>query len=91
MRVPAKRVIDIIEKIVEIYKRERSSNETFKEWINKIVNGEGTESAKNIDYMKAMLNPVTQLASVEQDPDSYRDYGADIKFSAKTARGECAA
>jgi sulfite reductase (ferredoxin) len=91
MRVPAKRVIDIIEKIVEIYKRERSSNETFKEWINKIVNGEGTGSAKNIDYMKAMLNPVTQLASVEQDPDSYRDYGADIKFSAKTARGECAA
>jgi sulfite reductase (ferredoxin) len=91
MRVPAKRVIDIIEKIVEIYKRERSSNETFKEWINKIVNGEGTGSAKNIDYMKTMLNPVTQLASVEQDPDSYRDYGADAKFSAKTARGECAA
>jgi sulfite reductase (ferredoxin) len=91
MRVPAKRVIVIIEKILEIYKRERSSNETFKEWINKIVNGEGTGSAKNIDYMKAMLNPVTQLASVEQDPDSYRDYGADSKFSAKTARGECAA
>lgn len=91
MRVPAKRVIVIIEKILEIYKLERSSNETFKEWINKIVNGEGTGSAKNIDYMKAMLNPVTQLASVEQDPDSYRDYGADSKFSAKTARGECAA
>jgi hypothetical protein len=31
------------------------------------------------------------LPTAEDDPDSYMDYGNDVKFSAKTARGECAA
>ena len=39
--------------------------------------------------MKAKLFPVTQLPSMEEDPELYRDYGNDMKFSAKTARGEC--
>jgi sulfite reductase (ferredoxin) len=91
MRVPAKRVIDIIRKIIDVYKQERNNNETLNQWINKIVLGEGKGSIKNIENIKAMLLPVTQLAPIEQDPESYRDYGNDVKFSAKTARGECAA
>jgi sulfite reductase (ferredoxin) len=91
MRVPAKRVIDTIRRIIEIYNQERSSSETLKQWINKIVRGEGIGSIKNIENMKAILSPVTQLPPVEQDQESYRDYGNDTKFSAKTARGECAA
>ena len=91
MRVPAKRVIDIIRKIIDVYKQERNNNETLNQWINKIVLGEGKGSIKNIENIKAILLPVTQLAPIEQDPESYRDYGNDIKFSAKTARGECAA
>jgi sulfite reductase (ferredoxin) len=55
------------------------------------VLGEGKGSIKNIENIKAILLPVTQLAPIEQDPESYRDYGNDVKFSAKTARGECAA
>jgi sulfite reductase (ferredoxin) len=91
MRVPAKRVIDTILKIIEIYKDERSGNETLNQWINKIVRGEGEHKVKNIENMKTVLFPVTQLASIEQDPESYIDYGNDTKFTAKTARGECAA
>ena len=91
MRVPAKRVIDIIRKIIDVYKQERNNNETLNQWINKIVLGEGKGSIKNIENIKAILLPVTQLAPIEQDPESYRDYGNDVKFSAKTARGECAA
>jgi sulfite reductase (ferredoxin) len=91
MRVPAKRVIDTIRRIIEIYNQERSSSETLNQWINKIVRGEGIGSIKNIENMKAILGPVTQLPPVEQDQESYRDYGNDTKFSAKTARGECAA
>jgi sulfite reductase (ferredoxin) len=35
---------------------------------------------------------VIQLpSSPQQDPDAYRDYGSDSHFTAKTARGECAA
>jgi sulfite reductase beta subunit-like hemoprotein len=91
MRVPAKRVIDTIRKIIDLYKQERDNNETLNKWINKIAAGEGKGSIKNIENIKAILLPITQLASIEQDPESYRDYGNDIKFSAKTARGECAA
>jgi sulfite reductase (ferredoxin) len=91
MRVPAKRVIDIIRKIIDVYKQERNNNETLKQWINKIVFGEGKGSIKDIENIKEILLPVTQLAPIEQDPELYRDYGNDVKFSAKTARGECAA
>jgi sulfite reductase (ferredoxin) len=91
MRVPAKRVVDTIKKIIEIYKHEKLSNETFSQWINKIVKGEGTGTVKNIENIKTILLPITQLPSMDQDPESYRDYGNDSKFSAKTARGECAA
>src|ERR671914_560518 len=91
MRVPAKRVIDIIRKIIDVYKQERNNNETLNQWINKIVLGEGKGRIKDIENIKAILLPVTQLAPLEQDPESYRDYGNDVKFSAKTARGECAA
>jgi sulfite reductase (ferredoxin) len=31
------------------------------------------------------------LPNPSDDPESYMDYGNDIKFSAKTAKGECAA
>jgi len=91
MRVPAKRVIDTISKIIEIYKQERSGDETLNQWINKIVRGEGAGNVKNIENMKIELLPITQLAPIEQDAESYVDYGNDIKFTAKTARGECAA
>jgi len=91
MRVPAKRVIDTIRKIIEIYKQERSDSETLSQWINKIVRGDGTGKIKNIENMKVMLTPVVQLPPEEQDPDLYRDYGNGTKFSAKTAKGECAA
>jgi sulfite reductase (ferredoxin) len=91
MRVPAKRVIDTISKIIEIYKQERSGDETLNQWINKIVRGEGAGNVKNIENMKIELLSITQLAPIEQDAESYVDYGNDIKFTAKTARGECAA
>jgi sulfite reductase (ferredoxin) len=91
MRVPAKRVIDIIRKIIDVYKQERNNNETLNQWIKKIVLGEEKGSIKNIENIKAILLPVSQLAPLEQDPESYRDYGNDVKFAAKTARGECAA
>ena len=91
MRVPAKRVIDTISKIIEIYKQERSGDETLNQWINKIVRGEGAGNVKNIENMKLELLSITQLAPIEQDAESYVDYGNDIKFTAKTARGECAA
>jgi sulfite reductase (ferredoxin) len=44
-----------------------------------------------MDDIKTLLTPVTQLPPFEEDQELYQDYGNDIKFVAKTARGECAA
>jgi sulfite reductase (ferredoxin) len=105
MRVPAKRVIDTTLKIIELYKNERAAasaatgddddgadhHETLHQWIIRLIKGQGTGSIKNIEDMKATLAQVIQLPSPQQNPDDYRDYGSDSHFTAKTARGECAA
>jgi sulfite reductase (ferredoxin) len=91
MRVPAKRVIEVILKIIEIYKEERDKNESLDNWIKRIVNGGGLGKVTNFDDLKSALSEVAKLASIVEDPDAYRDYGNDSNFVAKTARGECAA
>jgi sulfite reductase (ferredoxin) len=91
MRVPAKRVIDTILKVIEIYKQQRLQNETLHQWVVNVTKSRGDGEIKNLENMKAALTQVIQLPTPEQDPDAYRDYGSDYNFSAKTARGECAA
>jgi sulfite reductase (ferredoxin) len=93
MRVPAKRVIATLIKIIEIYKQERNANESLAMWISKLLNGvvNGKGQIKNVDDIKTSLAQTISLPTPNDDPEAYMDYGNDIKFSAKTARGECAA
>lgn len=93
MRVPAKRVIPTIIKIIEIYRQERSADESLTKWIGKLINGEVNDKGeiKNLDDIKKALMQTISLPNPDDDPESYMDYGNDIKFSAKTAKGECAA
>jgi sulfite reductase (ferredoxin) len=93
MRVPAKRVIATLIKIIEIYKQERSEEESLAKWIGKLINGvvNGRGQIKSLDDIKTALAQIVALPSPDDDPEAYMDYGNDIKFSAKTARGECAA
>jgi sulfite reductase (ferredoxin) len=106
MRVPAKRVIDTTLKIIELYKNERATattaggdggdddhhhNESLHQWIIRLIKGQGSGSIKNLEDIKAALAQVIQLPSPQHDSDAYRDYGSDSNFTAKTARGECAA
>jgi sulfite reductase (ferredoxin) len=91
MRIPAKRVIDIVLKIVECYKREKNTDEKLHEWINRVSAGNGSGEIKNLDDIKRILAPVAELPQLSSDPDMYKDYGTDSNFIAKTARGECAA
>jgi sulfite reductase (ferredoxin) len=91
IRVPAKRVIDTTLKIIELFKKERASQETLHQWIMRLTKGQGSGTVKNLEDVKAALGDVIQLPSPQQNPDDYRDYGSDSYFTAKTARGECAA
>jgi sulfite reductase (ferredoxin) len=91
MRVPAKRVIDTVLKVIELYRQHKSGDETLHEWVVSVTKGKGAGAIKNIEDLKAALAQVIQLPSPDMDPDAYMDYGSDSRFSAKTARGECAA
>jgi sulfite reductase (ferredoxin) len=91
MRVPARKVIDTIQEIIKTYKVEKQDGQTLSQWIDKIVKGEGANRVRNIEDMKRLLVQVTKLAPIEKEPELYKDYGNDVKFTAKTARGECAA
>jgi sulfite reductase (ferredoxin) len=89
-RVPAKKVIDVVLKMIELYKQERNKGEGMDEWVSRIMNGKGT-TVKNLDSLQIIVDKTAQLPTPEQSPDSYMDYGNDGKFVARTARGECAA
>lgn len=102
MRVPAKKVIDVVIKIIDLYKQEKIEIQKniqnsdiqlgdLENWIHNISKGIGYGKIKNLDDIKNLLMPIIQIDSIEESPDMYQDYGNDMKFTAKTARGECAA
>ncbi|MFY3740797.1 MAG: sulfite reductase (ferredoxin) [Candidatus Nitrosomirales archaeon] len=90
-RVPAKKVIDVVLKMIELYKEEKNEGENMNDWLLRVMNGKGTGVAKNLDSLKIIVDKAAQLPTPEQSPDSYMDYGNEGKFVARTARGECAA
>lgn len=90
-KVPAKRVIPAILKIIEIFKSEKRSGETLNAWIQRVVDGDGNPKVKSIADVKELLKPVVAPPTVEQDKDFYVDYGNDDSYHARTGRGECAA
>ncbi|MGI0101637.1 MAG: nitrite/sulfite reductase [Nitrosotalea sp.] len=90
-KVPTKRVIPTILKIIEIFKSEKRSGEVLDSWIHRIIEGNGGPKIKSINDIKELLKPVVAPPTIEQDPDFYVDYGNDGNYHAKTGRGECAA
>jgi sulfite reductase beta subunit-like hemoprotein len=90
-KVPAKRVIPTILKIIEIFKSEKRSGETLDLWLHRVLEGNGGPNVKSVDDIKEMLKIVVVIPTKEQDEDFYTDYGNDGSYHAKTGRGECAA
>ena len=91
LRVPAKRVIPVILKIIELFKEHKKSDDTLKSWIHRIVNGNEDSKIKSLNDIKAVLEPLTVPPTKEDDPDFYLDYGSDTTYHTKTGKGECAA
>ena len=90
-RIPAKRVIPVILKIIELFKQYKKPNDTLKEWIHRIVNEKEDSEIKSINDMRKVLEPFTIPPTKEDDPDFYSDYGSDASYHTKTGKGECAA
>ena len=91
LRIPAKRVIPVILKIIELFKQNKKNNDTLATWIHKIVNGNEDSQIKSVDDFKKILSPLVVPPTKEEDSDFYADYGSDGSYHTKTGRGECAA
>jgi len=91
MRVPVKRTIPVILKIIELYKKNKQSDGTLSRWIDRIVHGNESSEVKSGRDMKKILSPVVIPPSKDDDPDFYTDYGSDTSYHTMTGKGECAA
>ncbi len=89
-RVPAKRVIDVILKLIDVYRRERNDGEGFASWIDRVIAGEGN-GIKDINALRLIIEEAARLPSADEEPEMYTDYGSENRFIVRTARGECAA
>jgi len=91
LRVPAKRVIPVILKIIEMFKENKKSDDTLKSWIHRIVTDSEDSNIKSINDIKKILAPLIAPPTKDDDPDFYLDYGSDTSYHTKTGKGECAA
>ena len=91
LRVPAKRVIPVILKIIELFKEHKKSDDTLKSWIHRIINDSEDSAIKSIIDIKKILEPLVIPPTKDEDPDFYLDYGSDTSYHTKTGKGECAA
>lgn len=91
LRVPAKRVIPVILKVIELFKANKKPDDDLKTWIHRIVNNSGDTEIKTIADIKKTVEPLTIPPTKEEDPDFYLDYGSDASYHTKTGKGECAA
>ena len=91
MRVPVKRTIPVILKIIELFKKNKQPNDTLSAWIDRIVHGNESSKIKSVSDMKKVLSPLVIPPSKDVDPDFYSDYGSDTSYHTITGKGECAA
>jgi sulfite reductase (ferredoxin) len=91
LRVPAKRVIPVILKIIEMFKENKKSGDTLKSWIHRIITDSEDSNINSINDIKKILEPLIIPPTKDDDPDFYLDYGSDTSYHTKTGKGECAA
>ena len=90
-RIPAKRVIPVILKIIELFKEHKKPDDTLKSWIHRVATNAEDSEIKTLNDVKKAIDPLTIPPTKEEDPDFYLDYGSDTSYHTKTGKGECAA
>ena len=90
-RVPVKRVIPVILKIIELYKENKQSDDTLSRWIDRIIHGNESSKINSVEDIKKEISSFLIPPKVEDEPDFYMDYGSDTSYHTVTGKGECAA
>jgi len=81
LRVPAKHGSAVVDALVNHYRANRTSGEGFDGFVERVGK----------DALKALLTPLTELPSFEEDPSYYTDLGQTEPFALDDmGPGECA-
>lgn len=88
LRVPAKRVIPILLRMIEIFHARAQPQDDLKSWLHRVIQGADTTTLSDI---RGLLAPLVVPPTKEEDPNFYADFGNDTSYHTKTGRGECAA
>jgi sulfite reductase (ferredoxin) len=79
--VPSKRVPDVVRHLTQRYAQERTQDETFADFVNRI----GKKA------IRALVEQTQKLPPYEQDPGFYSDWGDPREYTiSDMAEGECA-
>jgi sulfite reductase (ferredoxin) len=80
-RVPARRAPEAARRLLSLYQRERQGSEPFADFI----------SRTGLSHLRSQLADLTVIPPFDQQPEMYRDLGAeDEVFTAEVGVGECA-
>jgi sulfite reductase (ferredoxin) len=81
VRVPSKRIPEVIDRITDRYVRERQASESFQEFVKRVGKKD----------LRAMLEDLTQVPPYESDPSFYSDWGDPREYTiGDMGVGECA-
>ena len=80
LRVPAKKVPGVVERLLDIYQERKRENEKFREFIKRI----------GLKALQKELEPLTTL-SENPEKEVLSDWGEEGEFHVVVGKGECAA
>jgi sulfite reductase (ferredoxin) len=81
-KFPAKTCVKVTETLLQVYEKARLPEEDFTSFV----------SRTGIEKLKAILEPLKEVSSLERDPSFYEDFGHEHESFAvrKGVKGECA-
>jgi len=79
-KIPARRGPQAVERLAELYARERQGEETAQAYFNRI----------EVSKVKAVLADLEPLAPEDARPEDFIDLAEDHAFAPETTEGECA-
>jgi sulfite reductase beta subunit-like hemoprotein len=81
-RIPARRVPEALEAVLNAYRQRRQPDESFLAWVDRL------EQAKQLkELVQSILQPFLSVDS----PSDYSDWGQQAKFTIQIGANECAA
>lgn len=84
VRVPSKRVIPVILRLLDIYREKKQDGDNLESWIRRVCED---ADETTIPELRNMLDPLLTPPDKEEDPNFYVDYGTNTPYQVITGRG----